>query len=88
MAPYTKEGVESLRNLPYIIGSRVKCAGGQTVNGGYTRSQLDGQDSFAMQSSGQAAKMTVKILLDPVAAVTTASMGVSLLEITYMYYLW
>ena len=29
---YSKEGVESLCILLYIIGSRAKCGGGQTVN--------------------------------------------------------
>ena len=69
LTPYTKERLQSLRILPYTIG-------GQAVNG-WNTAQSNGQESFCDAVKWSSSKNDGQDFLTPVAALTTASMGVS-----------
>ena len=58
--PCTKEGVELLHFLPYIIGSKTKCACSQWSLIDLQYGQMP-KSHFAVQSSNQVVKVTVKI---------------------------
>ena len=57
LTPYTKEGVGSLRILPYTIGAVKRSTAEMQRIAAVKRSRV----LFAMLSSGQSAKMMVKI---------------------------